>query len=65
MFGKRTGPGLVRVMEKRSEKQAGLGDGERLLLHGLEGHSKDLGALGSSFLDVLGNSLGSLSRRRT
>lgn len=58
MFGERTGPGLVRVMEKRSGKQAGLGDGERLLLRGLEGHSKDLGALGSSFLDVLGNLLG-------
>lgn len=39
----------MRVMEKRSEKQAGLGDGERLLHRGLEGQSKDLGALGSSF----------------
>lgn len=47
--GRRTRPDVVRVMEKRSEKKAGLGDGERLLHRGLEGHSKDLGALGSSF----------------
>lgn len=38
MFEGRTGPGLVRAMEKRSEKQAGLGGEERLLHRGVEGH---------------------------
>lgn len=56
----------ARAMARRSEKQAGLGGEERrILCHGAEGHNKGPGCIRGLILDVLGNSLGALSRSVT